>query len=50
MNPKQIEERILKAFELVSGREKRKSTFLSKIEFKILVLLQTIKPQTKPAG
>jgi hypothetical protein len=50
MNPKQIEERILKAFELVSGQEKRRRPLLPKIELKILMLLQAMRPKATSAG
>lgn len=50
MNPKQIEERILKAFELVSGHEKRRRPLLPRIELKILMLLQAMRSKAAPAG
>jgi hypothetical protein len=50
MNPKLIEEKILKAFDLVSGNEKRRRPLLPKIELKILMLLQAMRPKASPAG
>ena len=50
MNPKLIEERILKAFDLVSGQEKRRRPLLPKIEIKILILLQAMRPKAVPTS
>jgi len=51
MNTKAIEERILLAFDLVSEREKqRRRSFLAKMELRILMLLQAMRPRAKSLG